>query len=146
MDYNCFSAGDFYVFNGLFTREIYERVTSQYVMAASDTSIFAMAIEDSTLYAKFLIEYPVTSTMDATHGFDTTKSIGKDFQRIRNAFQLTMNADDAFTQATAFVMSKHNTGLLLYRRKNKETKFTKINTKETVDNLENKSYSVLNCL
>lgn len=50
--YNCFSAGDFYVLGSLFNNPSYQRITSQYVIAC-DSSVFAMEIEDSTMYSKF---------------------------------------------------------------------------------------------
>lgn len=143
--YNCFSAGDLYVLASLFSNPFYQQITSQYVIAA-DSSIFAMEIEDSTMYAQFLSKYSVKMTMDSvTHGFDTTHSMGRDFNEVFLKLKTSISEDDAFTQATAYVMNQYNSGLVLYRQKKDENKFTKINTKLSINSSGEKIYSIENC-
>lgn len=143
--YYCFSAGDFYSLKNTFNHPLLKQIRSHFAFGA-DTSTFIMAIEDSTLYANYLSAYPIDSIMDAVHSFDSSRAIGQDFNRVKDFFWTsTGNDDDAFTQATAFIMSKYNTGLVMYRRKPTETKFTKINTRETIDAAGNKTYAIANC-
>lgn len=147
--YACFSAGDFYSLEGLFAHSNYNQITSHYVYSAFDSSFFAMEIEDSTLYAKYVSLHPIGSTMDPiTHGFDTATNIGKDFDKVNNYLYNFggLNDDDARTQAMAFVMSKYNTGLVMFRQRKGENKFTKINTKENTNASGIKTYATSNCL
>lgn len=143
-----FSAGDLWGMQLTFNVTRLKQITSQYLYCGLDSSTYAMAIDDSTSFSRFLIDHPLAGTMDpTTHEFDTTTNIGRDFERAYNqliAAPLSLSIEDAYTQAMAYIMSKYNTGLLLYRQRRGETKFRKINTKVTISS-GNETYTVNNC-
>lgn len=148
--YACYSAGDFYLLQPLFANPTYEHIQSHYLFGAVDSSLFSMVIEDSSLYANFLSNFPKATFMDAsTNGWDTAHSVGKDYYRVWDYLYnvIHLSDDDAFSQAMAFVMSKYNSGLIMYRRRNGESTFRKINTKEiTNPTTGDKTYAEANCL
>ncbi|MEQ1554708.1 MAG: hypothetical protein ABL929_11045 [Ferruginibacter sp.] len=146
--YGCFSAGDLYTLQNAYSNPNLNQINSHYVYGSFDSSMFAMQIEDSLLYSQYLSGHPISTTMDTNNSFDTTTNIGTDFLNVKSYLFTTLGLsdDDAFTQATAFVYSKFNTGMVLYRKKRNENKFTKINTKETIDAAGNKTYTPSNCL
>ncbi|MFN3667073.1 MAG: hypothetical protein ACK4S0_12980 [Sediminibacterium sp.] len=148
--YPCYSAGDFYSLQTVFAHPYYFHLKSHYVFGAADSSLFGMVIEDSLLYDNFINNFPVATTMDpATNGWDTSKPMGLDFKAVYDYLNIIvgLNANDSYTQAMAYVMSKYNSGLVMYRRRKGENNFKKINTKETTNPVTGlKTYSDANCL
>lgn len=132
--YNCFSPADMYNFSGFYHDPIYANVNAQYVIAA-DSSIYAMALEDTAVYRKFLKKFPYDSVKapdtNSYHlfGLHALREMAFVFTPMYNYFKNVRSASDqvAFAYATAFTMSHLNTGLVLYRKEKNETKFTKIN-------------------
>lgn len=146
-DMACFSAGDFYSLSKTYNNSLLRQITSHYAYGAYDSSWFAMTIVDSLAFSKFVLSHPISLEMGADHGFDTSRAIGKDFRRAYLQFKgANYSDDDAFTQATAYVMAKYNTGLAFYRKKKGESKFTKINTKVAINGSGNETFSNINCL
>lgn len=149
--YKCFSGQDFYGMSPFFRHPLYKQITSQYVIAY-DTSMFAMAIEDSLLYDNFINAFPYDSVKDGNAAFDQTKTIGAAYFDVYKklatsmGFGGTLNDDDADTQAQAFILSKFNTGLVMYRKRKNETNFKKINTSISKDAAVNDVYATFNCL
>lgn len=117
-----------------------------------DSSIFAMIIEDSALYSNYLSKYSYDSIKGSYRSYDITKPLGLAFFDAYNKLLSSqnpggaLNDDDAFAQAQAFVLSKFNSGLVIYRKRKGETKFSKLNTKVNYDQNGNPTYTSFNCL
>lgn len=54
----------------------------------------------------------------STNGWDENKELGISFKDVFINLISSMTNDEAYTQAMTYVMSKYNTGLILYRQKN----------------------------
>ena len=149
--YNCFSNGDMYTLKNLYNNPSYSQINSQYVIA-SDSSIYAMAIEDTALYARFLRNYPFDSIRGGYLGCNDNLPMGAAFKDAYKKLAATeglggaLNDDEAFAQAQAYVLSKFNSGLLLYSKKSSETKFSKVNTKVSQNQSGNNIFNRQNCL
>jgi hypothetical protein len=149
--YPCFSGVDFYGLSPFFSHPLYNQINSQYVIA-SDTTMYAMAIEDSLLYSNFISAFPYDSVKDGNNGFDPSKVIGQAYFSVYNHLAAsqglggTLSDNEADDQAQSYILSKFNTGLVLYRKKKLETRFRKINTKASKDAAGNDVFTPYNCL
>lgn len=149
--YACFSGLDFYGLSPFYNHSLYNRINSQYVIAY-DSSVYAMAIDDSALYSNFIATYPHATYIDSNNSFDPLTPIGQEYENVYKKLAAsmgmggTLSDNEAHEYAQAYVMSKFNTGLVLYRKRSTENKFTKINTSVSKDAAGNNIYSAYDCL
>lgn len=110
--YNAFSNADIYTFQSLHANN---PNFNYYFAAGADGSLYLFTITDPVKYAAFVAQYPFSANIpNPQNGFAVGTSLYTDFENAKQNFQNQgFSVDDAFANATAYILNKYDTGTTL---------------------------------
>lgn len=129
--YNVPSPGDIYVFN---TANSSNSSFEYYYTFAADGTAYVFTINDRTKFNNFVKNYSRDTNFDpVTQNWKEGTSIMTDFSNVNKFYKNKgMSEDIAFDNATAFVMSKYDMGIVMSKQ-NATGDFKPMFVKETKD-------------